>query len=59
MTVNVRIEHLDKIAVVEQGDRAEEKQGYLFVYDKDGGVAAKFTVSEVRHWWIGSSKEEF
>jgi len=57
MPVSVKIEYLDQIAIVEQGVRAEEKQGLLFVYDKDGTVAARFSVSKVEHWWTGSTKK--
>jgi len=42
--------------VIEQGVRAEEKQGSLLVYDKDGAVVARFSVSQVEHWWAGSTK---
>jgi hypothetical protein len=45
MPVSVKIEYLDQIAIVEEGVKAEEKQGSLFVYDKDGTVVARFQVS--------------
>jgi hypothetical protein len=57
MPVMVKIEYADEVAVVEGGTRAEEKQGSLFVYDKDGAVAAKFNLSKVEHWWTGSTKK--
>jgi hypothetical protein len=56
MPISVKIEYLDQIAVVEEGVRAEEKQGSLLVYDKHGAAVAKFTLSDVRHWWTGSAK---
>jgi hypothetical protein len=56
MPVSVKIEYLDKIAIVEEGVKTEEKQGSLLVYDKHGTAVAKFTLSDVRHWWIGSAK---
>jgi hypothetical protein len=46
MPVMVKIEYVDEVAVVEGGARAEEKQGSLFVYDKDGAVAARFSPLE-------------
>jgi hypothetical protein len=53
MAVSVKIEDLDQIAIVEDGVKAEEKQGSLLIFDKDGNAVAKFTISDVRHWWIG------
>jgi hypothetical protein len=58
MAVFVKIEYQDEIAVIEEGTKAEEKQGFLFVYDKDGAVTAKFKVSQIEHWWIGSAKKQ-
>jgi hypothetical protein len=49
MPVNVKIEYIDEIAVIDEGVRAEEKQGSLLVYDKDGSIAAKFITSKVEH----------
>jgi hypothetical protein len=57
MPITVKVEYIDELAHVEEGIRAEEKTGSLFVYDKDGNLAAKFSLSEVRHWWIGSMKK--
>jgi hypothetical protein len=57
MPVMVKIEYEDDIAVVELAERAEEKQGWLFTYDKNGAVAARFSLSKVEHWWIGSTKK--
>ena len=57
MPVSIKIEYLDEIVFVEQGVRAEEKQGSLLVYDKDGTVTARFQLSKVEHWWAGSAKK--
>jgi len=57
MPVMVKLQYADEIAVVEGAARAEEKQGSLLVYDKDGAVAARFSLSKVEHWWIGSAKK--
>jgi hypothetical protein len=57
MPVSVKIEYLDEIAVSEDGVRAEEKQGSLFFYDKDGTVVARFSASKVEHWWTGTTKK--
>ena len=56
MPVTVKIEYVDEFVVVENAVRVEEKQGSLFVYDKDGAVEAKFSLSKVEHWWVGSTK---
>jgi hypothetical protein len=57
MPVNVKIEYVDGVAVIDQGVRAEEKQGSLLVYGEDSSVVARFSVSKVEHWWIGSAKK--
>jgi hypothetical protein len=57
MPVMVKIEYVDEVAVIKGATRAEEKQGSLFVYDKDGAVVAKFNLAKVEHWWTGSSKK--
>jgi hypothetical protein len=57
MPISVKIEYLDEIAIVEDGVKAEEKQGSLLVYDRDGTVVAKFGVSKVEHWWTGTAKK--
>jgi len=57
MPVNVKIDYVDEVAVIEQGVRAEEKQGSLLVYDKDGTVTARFQLSKVEHWWTGIAKQ--
>jgi hypothetical protein len=57
MPVTVKIEYMDEVAVIEQGVRAEESQGSLLVYDKDGSIAARFSLSKVEHWWTGSTKK--
>lgn len=57
MPVTVKIEYVDELVVVEQGVKAEERQGSLYVYGEDGTVAARFTMSDVRHWWAGSAKK--
>jgi hypothetical protein len=59
MPINVKIEYTDEVVVIEQGVRAEEKQGSLVVYDQDGIVTAKFSLSKVEHSWTASKKEEF
>lgn len=41
MPVTVKIEYMDELAVIEQGVRAEETQGVLLVYDKDGRGAVQ------------------
>jgi hypothetical protein len=57
MPVMVKLQYVDEVAVVDGAARAEEKQGSLFVYDKDGAVAAKFSLSTIEHWWTGSTKK--
>jgi hypothetical protein len=57
MPVTLKIEYVDELVVVEQGVGAEERQGSLYVYGEDGTVAARFTMSHVRHWWAGSTKK--
>jgi hypothetical protein len=57
MPVMVKIEYVDEVAVIEEATKAEEKQGSLFVYDKDGAVVAKFNLTKVEHWWSGSTKK--
>jgi len=46
MPVNVKIDYVDEVAVIEQGVRAEEKQGSLLVYEKNGTVTARFQLSK-------------
>ena len=57
MPVMVKIEYVDEVAVIEEGARAEERQGSLFVYNQEGALAAKFKLSKVEHWWTGSTKK--
>jgi hypothetical protein len=56
MPVSVKIEYLDQIAIVEEGVRAEEKQGSLLVFDKDGAVKAKFSLSKVEHCGLAAPR---
>ena len=56
MPIRIKIEYRDEIVVVEEGIRAEEKQGSLLVYDKDGNVAGRFQSSKVEHWWSGTTE---
>lgn len=58
MPVKIKIEYADEFVLVEEGVRAEEKTGSLFVYDKDGNVVARFASSKVEHWWTEAAKEE-
>jgi hypothetical protein len=55
MPVMVKIEYVDEVAVIEGAAKAEEKQGSLLVYDKDGAVTARFSLTKVEHWWTGST----
>jgi hypothetical protein len=57
MPVNVKVDYVDEVSVVEQGVRAEEKQGSLLVYDQDGTIIARFNLSKLEHWWTGTSKK--
>jgi hypothetical protein len=57
MPLMVKLEHIDEVAVVEDAVRAEEKQSFLLVYGKSDIIVAKFTLSEVRHWWTTSTKK--
>ena len=61
MAITVKIEFVDELVVVEGAVRAEEKQNFLFAYDSNGAVAAKFSLSKVEHWWSGrlSKPESF
>jgi hypothetical protein len=57
MSVTVKIEFVDELVVIEPAVRAEENKGFLLVYDKDGTVAAKFSLSKVEHWWTGNARK--
>jgi len=57
MPVNLKLDYVDELVVVENGVTAEEKQGSLFVYDKDEKIVARFSGSEVKHWWTGSTRK--
>jgi hypothetical protein len=58
VSIRVKFEYQDELTTVADSVRAEEKQGQLFVYDKNGNVVARFASSKVEHWWTEAAKEE-
>jgi hypothetical protein len=58
MSIRVKFEYQDEVTTVADSVRAEEKQGSLFVYDKDRNVVGRFASSKVEHWWSEAAKEK-
>ena len=54
MPVYVQMQHSKDFAVVTDGDRGQEKDGTLEVFDAKGNMVGRF--KNVEHWFIGQAR---